>query len=105
MHGASLSKQALAQEERMVRIYVRHNVKDYGKWRKMYDGFDQERSGMGVTGHQVYRSIAKPNELTIWHDFETADKAKAFIKSARLKEVMKQGGVKGTPTVWLVKPA
>jgi len=89
----------------MVRIYVRHNVKDYAKWRKMYDSFDQERVGMGVAAHEVYRSLARPNEITVSHDFETPDKAKTFAKSARLKEVMKQGGVKGTPTVWLVKPA
>ena len=89
----------------MVRIYVRHNVKNYAKWRKMYDGFDAERPSMGVTGHAVYRSLAKRNEITVSHDFETAAKAKAFLNSARLKEVMKQAGVTGKPTVWLVEPA
>jgi hypothetical protein len=89
----------------MVRIYLRHNVKDYAKWRKAYDGFDQERAGLGVTAHEVCRSIAKPNEITVSHDFENADQAKAFVKSKRLKEVMKQAGVKGAPVIWLVKPA
>ncbi|MGI8658961.1 MAG: hypothetical protein ACR2K4_09395 [Candidatus Limnocylindria bacterium] len=39
------------EERTMVRVYIRHLVKDYGTWRAAYDAFDEERRGMGVTGH------------------------------------------------------
>lgn len=87
----------------MVRMYVRHNVRDYRKWRKAYDAFRKERAAMGVKGHSVYRSVAKPNEITVSHDFLNAAKAKAFVKSPRLKQVMKRAGVRGTPVIWIVK--
>jgi hypothetical protein len=89
----------------MVRAFVRHNVKDYKKWRKAYDSFDAERPAMGVTGHAVYRSVAKPNDITVTHDFASIGEAKAFAGSSRLKEVMKSAGVVGKPTIWFAKEA
>ncbi len=87
----------------MVRIFVRHTVKDYRKWRKAYDAFETERATMGVTGHVVYRSLTKPNDITVSHDFPNLNKAKSFVSSPRLKEVMKGGGVTSVPTIWFVK--
>jgi hypothetical protein len=87
----------------MVRIFVKHTVKDYRKWRKAYDAFDSERSTMGVVGHAVYQSLTKPKEITVSHDFSNLNKAKSFASSPRLKEVMKAGGVTGAPSIWFVK--
>ena len=82
------------------RMYVRHEVNDYATWRKNYDAFNAERNKMGVIGAAVYRSVDNPNDVTVTHDFKTADKAKAFASSARLKEVMEKAGVKGAPQIW-----
>jgi hypothetical protein len=87
----------------MVRIFVRHTVRDYRKWRKAYDAFDKERATMGVLGHVVYRSLTKPNDITVSHDFSSINKASSFASSPRLKEVMKGGGVTSAPTIWFVK--
>jgi hypothetical protein len=48
-----------------VRMYIRHDVADYVTWRKVYDGFDAERRGLGVIGHAVYRSVDNPNDVTV----------------------------------------
>ena len=89
----------------MVRMFIRHVVKDYRTWRRAYNAFDNERRGMGVVGHAVYRAVATPNEVTVSHDFASASRAKAFAGSLRLREVMKGAGVQGKPTIWFVKPA
>lgn len=89
----------------MVRMFVRHQVKEYRVWRKCYNNFDAERTGMGVTAAAVYRSATDPNEITAYHDFATLTKAKAFAGSPRLKEVMQDAGVKGSPKIWFVKEA
>ena len=86
----------------MVRLYARHPVTDYATWRAAYDGFDAERSEMGVTGHAVYQAVDDPNDITIWHDFNTGDEAAAFAASTRLKEVMQGAGVAGPPSIWIV---
>jgi hypothetical protein len=92
-------------EDDMVRMFVRHTVGDYRSWRKAYNAFDKERRTMGVTGDAVYRSVAEPNDITIWHDFPSISKAKAFASSSRLKEVMKGAGVLGAPSIWFVREA
>lgn len=89
----------------MVRMFIRHTVRDYRVWRKAYNAFDKERKTMGVTGHAVYRSVDKPKDITVSHDFVSVTKAKAFSGSARLKEVMKGAGVASIPSIWYVKAA
>ena len=89
----------------MTRMFIRHKVKDYAAWRKAYDAFDPERAALGVTGHRVFYSVDEPNDITVWHDFPTAQAAKAFASSERLKAVMHQAGVEGTSEVWFVGEA
>jgi hypothetical protein len=89
----------------MVRMFIRHMVRDYRKWRGAYDRFDRERRGMGVAKHSVYRGCARPNEVTVTHDFASITKAKLFAGSRRLREVMKGAGVRGRPTIWFTKAA
>lgn len=87
----------------MVRMFVRHTVKNYRSWRRAYDSFDAERKGMGVTGHGVYQAVGDPNDVTVYHDFKTRRQAESFATSKRLKEVMKAAGVTGRPKIWSVK--
>jgi len=87
----------------MVRMFVRHSVRDYRVWRKAYNAFDKERKTMGVKRHAVYRSVARPNDVTVSHDFPSIRMAKAFAGSRRLRAVMKEAGVKSAPTIWIVK--
>ena len=89
----------------MVRMMIRHGVREYAKWRRAYNAFDKERRGMGVTRHAVYRTVGRPNDVTVSHDFASITAAKAFASSRRLREVMKGAGVRTRPTIWFVKPA
>lgn len=84
----------------MATLFVRHEVADFDTWMKAYDGFDAERTSMGVTGHGVYQAEGDPNDVTVYHHFETMDAAKAFMASDRLREVMKAAGVQGEPRAW-----
>jgi len=87
----------------MATLFVRHRVSDYTSWRQAYDEFDAERKSMGVTSHGVYQLDGDPNDVTVYHEFGTAEAAKAFAGSPRLKEVMGKAGVEGTPTIWVTQ--
>jgi hypothetical protein len=89
----------------MATLFVRHEVKDFGSWKAAYDAFDAERKTMGVVGHGVYQADSNPNDVTVYHEFDSMDKAKAFAGSARLKEVMAKAGVTGSPDVWFANRA
>jgi hypothetical protein len=84
----------------MIRMFVRHNVKDYGAWRKVYDEFDAERRQMGVTSHAVFQAIDNPNDVTLWHDFDTPGKAMEFAESDKFRDAMQKAGIDGQPQIW-----
>jgi hypothetical protein len=83
-----------------VRMFVRHDVADYGTWRKSYDSFLPTQKKLGVIYQAVYQSAENPNDVTVIHDFHSLDKAKAFVASSELKVAMEKSGVKGTPQIW-----
>ena len=84
----------------MVRLFVRINVADYETWRKAYDHFYGERVAMGVMGDAAFQLVDDPNDVTVWHDFETAEVARAFVSSDTLRNVMQRAGVQGEPQFW-----
>jgi hypothetical protein len=87
----------------MVRLFVRHKVHDYAAWRKGYDAFDPTRVKLGAHGHAVYRGVDDANDITVWHDFNSLEAAKAFANSTELKVAMSGAGVIGAPTVWFTR--
>jgi heme-degrading monooxygenase HmoA len=89
----------------MVRMFIRHDVADYDAWRKAYDDFAGEQQARGVRAEAVYRSVEDPNDVTVWHDFDDAESARAFESSDALREAMTSAGVQGRPQVWLTEEA
>lgn len=89
----------------MIRLFIRHPVADFDAWKQGYDDFDADRSGMGVLGHGVFRSTDDPNDVTVWHDFDSLESARAFMNSRRLKDVMASAGVAGEPAAWTTRRA
>ncbi len=84
----------------MATLFVRHNVSDFGQWKKAYDQFNAERKTMGVTGQGVFQADGNPNDVTVYHEFETMQAAKTFAGNPRLQEIMKNAGVVGDPNIW-----
>ena len=55
------------------------------------------------TGHGVYQADGNPNDVTLYHHFDSMDAARSFVHSARLREVMKEAGVQGAPSMWFTE--
>ena len=83
------------------RLFVRHEVADYGVWRKAFDAFAPTAKKSGAINGAVYRSADNANDVTVIHDFHSVDKAKVFAASAELKTAMEKAGVKGAPQIWI----
>jgi len=56
-----------------------------------------------VVAECVYRNVDDPRDLTVWHDFKTAEAAKAFAALPELKAAMRELGVVGQPSVWITR--
>jgi hypothetical protein len=85
----------------MARLFVRHKVDDYAKWRQVYDDFEPKRTEMGEIGDSVFQLAGDPADVTVIHDFESVAKAEAFAASAALHEAMGKAGIAGKPDVWI----
>ena len=84
----------------MATLFVRHAVSDFGTWLQAYNDFESIRNELGVTGAGVYQVENNPNDVVIYHHFDSMDAAKAFMADSRLAEAMPKAGVVGEPTVW-----
>ena len=84
----------------MATLFVKHNVKDYGNWKRVYDEFGSVRKQKGVTGASVYRDPKDPNTLIITHQFNDMKTAQAFAGSDELKSALGNAGVTGAPEIW-----
>ena len=85
----------------MVRLFVRHSVSNYDNWRKIFDEFAPTARTMGVMEPSVLRSVDDPSDVTVTHDFESVEKARAFVGSDDLRQAMAKAGVAGEPQIWI----
>ncbi len=89
----------------MAKAIVKHHVADYDRWLPVFTAHEAVRRQHGATGHSVNREVSDPNTLVIVTDFATLDGVRAFTQDPSLAAAMEQGGVDGTPQVWIVEEA
>jgi hypothetical protein len=82
-------------------IIVWHKVANFEKWKVGYDAHDSFRLASGVHNYVIGRSVDDSNLVLVALKADDVEKAKAFTKSASLKEAMKKAGVVGAPTVMI----
>ncbi|MBS1744157.1 MAG: hypothetical protein JST81_14085 [Bacteroidetes bacterium] len=80
-------------------VEIKHTVKDYDKWRPVFDNDSTARNASGLEKIVVARNMDNPNKLYIALKANDVAKAKEFANAARLKEVMEKGGVNSKPDV------
>jgi hypothetical protein len=83
-------------------MLVRHKVKDFTSWKRVYDGHLPKRNEAGLTERILLRGLENSNEVIIL--FETKDivRARKFAESTDLKETMEKGGVIDKPDIYFV---
>ena len=77
----------------MTHLLVRHTVSDYEKWKPVFDAHASTRKAAGSRGGALYRSRENPNEIFVFFDWESEDRARAFATSQELTDVMARAGV------------
>ena len=89
-----------AKTEIKDRVLVKHKVKDFDAWLKVYDkeGMDT-RASYGIVDRAIARGMNDPNMVYIVFAISDWDKANARLGSEELKKVMTDAGVEGPPEV------
>lgn len=83
----------------MINVLIHHEVADYMTWKAAFDSSFEWRHKNGELGCHIFRSVGNVNDITLVFEWESLDKARAFIASDELKAKMASAGVKGSPRV------
>ena len=83
----------------MINVLIRHEVADYTAWKTAFDSAFDFRRKNGECGCRIFRSAGNVNDLTLFFEWESLEKARAFIASEELQARMASAGVKGPPRV------
>lgn len=78
---------------------VRHHVRDYSAWRKVYDEVEPIQKAGGVIEESVYQDKDDPNDVLVLHRFASRGAAEAFFASAELHAALGRAGVDGPPRI------
>ena len=78
-------------------VLIRHKVANYTKWKRAVRNFAKFRKASGEKCFKVFRASNSPNDLTLLCSWSTPAKMKKFIKSAELRQAMKEAGVVSKP--------
>ena len=84
-------------------LIVRHKVKDYAKWRPVFDADAANQKAAGLSNPRVMRSADDKNEIVLLFDCKDTKKAKEFAASPDLKAAMMKAGVVDQPTIYFLE--
>ncbi len=79
----------------MILMAIKHQVNDYGAWKKVFDTFPPTAGG--ALFHRVNRSTDDPNTVLVVAGFKSTDDARAFQNNPELKAKMHDAGIVGAP--------
>jgi heme-degrading monooxygenase HmoA len=80
-------------------LIAQHKVRDYDTWKPVFDEHGDIRRRHGAIGHELYRGLDDPNEITVVNHFPSREQAEAFAADPSLKAAMERGGVISEPRI------
>ncbi len=88
----------------MVTIDIRHKVTDFASWKAAFDGARDVRREAGERACRVYLAHGSHDDVLVSMDWESLEKAQAFLAHPGLMEGMKAAGVREMPKILILRP-
>jgi hypothetical protein len=82
----------------MATVILSHRVKDYAKWRPVFDADNGRREIAGMRNVRVYRAQDDPNNIYIQADVDDPSILSKMLDDPELRQKMEEGGVVSQPT-------
>ena len=92
----------------MATLHIQHPITDFETWTAAFNRFGDARRNAGVLSHRIQRPVDDEKYVVIDLDFETVDKAKAFLGFLRntvWTNVANSPGLAGTPEALVLEAA
>lgn len=89
----------------MSKVILTHRVKDYAKWRPIYDADEQRRQNAGWKNVTVYRPINDPNNIHMIGEVDDPSNLDKMVSDPELGKLMEEAGVISKPEIIVLNPA
>ena len=76
-------------------LLERHKVRDYDRWREVFDADAGGREAAGCRGARIFRNADDPEELVVLFEWDALERARQRIESATLSRKFGEAGVSG----------
>ena len=70
----------------------RIKVKDYAKFKPVFDQASAMRKSYGAKGTNLFRDVDSPNEAIVLIEWDNFEDARKFLKSDDVKNVLQRSG-------------
>jgi hypothetical protein len=87
----------------MVTIDIRHKVGDFARWKHVFDSAREVRRAAGEIACRVYITHGSKDDVMVSMDWESLDKARAFLAKPELQQGMAAAGVIGMPKILILE--
>lgn len=87
----------------MATVIISHRVKDYAKWRPVFDSDQSRRENAGIKNIRVFQDQNDSNSIHIIGETDDPLKAAKMMESPELAARMQEGGVITKPAVLVLK--
>jgi len=87
----------------MVTIDVRHKVKDFAHWKQVFDGAAEARRAAGELACRIYLRHGSEDDVLVSMDWESLQRAQAFLASPELMAGMQAAGVREMPQITILR--
>lgn len=87
----------------MPTILIRHRIANAATWELVFEEHRVSRAAHGSFGGRVFRHVDDPDEVFVLLEWDDIDRARLYIRSDELSQVMVEGGVIDRPDIWLLE--
>lgn len=86
-------------------MMVVHEIEDYEEWRFVFDSGLSTRQSAGELSFEINRDPGDPNQIIAILQWDTVERAQAFVDDPTVRNAMKAAGVVSDPIVTFYKGA
>jgi heme-degrading monooxygenase HmoA len=84
-------------------MLIRHKVKDYTKWKSVFDAHKDMRKSGGEKTYQIFHTANNPKNLVLLFEWDNLENGRQFVKSKELRQAMREAGVSDKPEFYFLE--
>jgi hypothetical protein len=83
-------------------LLVRHKVREFSEWKRLFDAHKEAQRAAGLRIEKVMRNLYEPNEVFLFFEVTDLAKARGFVNSPDQGDVRAAAGVLDKPDIYFM---